>query len=146
MANDSKKISELAIATALSANDRVVVLSNPNTASANVKTITVGNFGIGMANNLPKANSSQVGVVKAGNNITIDANGAISTPGLPSTNVDSTGYVLTTNSSGNPAWQQFGGVFNVVSIIGLISTFSNFFNIFSFLFNSDNDEKVLSVK
>ena len=116
MANDSKKISELAIATALSANDRVVVLSNPNTASANVKTITVGNFGIGMANNLPKANSSQVGVVKAGNNITIDANGAISTPGLPSTNIDSTGYVLTTNSSGNPAWQQFGGVFNVVSI------------------------------
>jgi hypothetical protein len=44
MANDSKKISELSIATALSANDRVVVLTNPNTSSAAVKTIAVANL------------------------------------------------------------------------------------------------------
>lgn len=43
MSNDAKKVSELGIATTLSANDRVVILSNPDT-SANVKTITTNNF------------------------------------------------------------------------------------------------------
>lgn len=43
MANDAKKISDLAIANTLSANDRVVILANPST-SANVKTITANNF------------------------------------------------------------------------------------------------------
>lgn len=43
MASDAKKISELAIATTLSANDRVVVLVSPST-TANVKTITTSNF------------------------------------------------------------------------------------------------------
>jgi hypothetical protein len=44
MANDSKKVSELTIATTVSANDRVVVLTSPNTTSAAVKTITVTNL------------------------------------------------------------------------------------------------------
>jgi hypothetical protein len=43
MSNDAKKVSELGIATTLSANDRIVILSNPDT-SANVKTITTNNF------------------------------------------------------------------------------------------------------
>jgi len=43
MANDAKKTSQLGIATALSANDRVVVLTNP-ASTAQTQTITVTNF------------------------------------------------------------------------------------------------------
>lgn len=43
MANDAKKTSQLGIATTLSANDRVVVLTNP-ASSAQTQTITVTNF------------------------------------------------------------------------------------------------------
>lgn len=43
MANDARRISDLAIANTLSANDRVVILTNPDT-SANVKTISANNF------------------------------------------------------------------------------------------------------
>jgi hypothetical protein len=58
MANDAKKVSELAVTTTLSANDRVVILSNPSSA-ANTKTITVANF----ANNLTANNTSYLGGV-----------------------------------------------------------------------------------
>ena len=43
MANDAKKISELATTTSLSANDRIVILANPS-SSPNVKTISVSNL------------------------------------------------------------------------------------------------------
>jgi hypothetical protein len=58
MANDAKKVSELVVTTTLSANDRVVILSNPSSA-ANTKTITVANF----ANNLTANNTSYLGGV-----------------------------------------------------------------------------------
>jgi len=58
MANDAKKVSELAVTTTLSANDRVVILSNPSSA-ANTKTITVANF----ANNLTANNATYLGGV-----------------------------------------------------------------------------------
>jgi len=58
MANDAKKVSELAVTTTLSANDRVVILSSPSSA-ANTKTITVANF----ANNLTANNTSYLGGV-----------------------------------------------------------------------------------
>lgn len=62
MASDAKKISELAIATTLSANDRVVVLVSPST-TANVKTITTSNFANSVAaklisNSVPASNTS----------------------------------------------------------------------------------------
>jgi hypothetical protein len=104
MANDTRKVSELSITTTLTANDRVVVFTNPNTGTANVKTIALSNFGAGLVNNFPTANSTQYGVVKVGNNINVDANGVISSVGLPSTNADLIGYTLTTNSTGGPEW------------------------------------------
>jgi hypothetical protein len=56
VANDAKKVSELAVTTTLSANDRVVILSNPSSA-ANTKTITVANF----ANNVTANNANYLG-------------------------------------------------------------------------------------
>lgn len=62
MASDAKKISELAVTTTLSANDRVVVLVSPST-TANVKTITTLNFANSIAakfivNTAPVSNTS----------------------------------------------------------------------------------------
>jgi len=62
VANDAKKVSELAVTTTLSANDRVVILSNPSSA-ANTKTITVTNFANSVAakfisNSAPTSNTS----------------------------------------------------------------------------------------
>lgn len=62
MANESKKISDLAVATTLSATDRVVVLVNPS-STANVKTITTSNFANSVAakfisNAVPTSNTS----------------------------------------------------------------------------------------
>lgn len=62
MANEAKKISELSVATTLSANDRVVVLVNPS-STANVKTITTSNFANSVAakfisNTIPASNTS----------------------------------------------------------------------------------------
>ena len=62
MASDAKKVSDLAVATTLSANDRVVVLVSPAT-TANVKTITTSNFANSVAaklisNSAPASNTS----------------------------------------------------------------------------------------
>lgn len=79
MANDAKKVSELAVTTTLSANDRVVILSNPSSA-ANTKTITAANFANSLisSNIIPTASNTQLGVVKVdGTTITI-SNGVIS--------------------------------------------------------------------
>ena len=112
MTDNSKKVSQLPIAATASGTDRVVILSNPS-GNAILKTVTVAN----LTSNLPYANSTLGGVVKIGNNITIDTNGTISAgSGVPDTNAASVGYVLTTNSSGNVAWQKFGGVYNVVTV------------------------------
>ena len=50
------KVSNLAIATTLSANDRVVVLTNTN-ASAVLKTVTTANLKL-LSNTIPNANNS----------------------------------------------------------------------------------------
>ncbi len=62
MADNAKKISELAITTTLAATDRVVVLASP-ASSANVKTITAANFANSVAakfvsNTFPASNTS----------------------------------------------------------------------------------------
>jgi hypothetical protein len=114
MANDSKKVSELTVTTSLSANDRLVVLANPNTSGAAVKTITSTTFANSVVNYIPKANSSVLGIVRVGNNI-VSVNGVISTSySLPNSSI--VGYTLTVNSSGNSAWSAFTGVNNVRSI------------------------------
>jgi len=79
MANDAKKVSELAVTTTLSANDRVVILSSPSSA-ANTKTITAANFANSLVSSgiIPTATTTQLGVVKVdGTTITI-SNGVIS--------------------------------------------------------------------
>ena len=84
MANDSRRVSQLGITTTVSANDRVVVITNPATA-AQTQTIALNNFINSISNAFPTANSTQLGVVKGGgNNIFIDTSGVISTSILPS--------------------------------------------------------------
>jgi len=64
MSNDAKKVSELGIASTLSANDRVLVLTNPDSA-ANAQTITVTNLANKLANTfIPIANGTTLGVIK----------------------------------------------------------------------------------
>jgi hypothetical protein len=144
MSNDSKRVSELTLATTLHANDRVVVLTNPVSA-ANVQTISLTNFGASVANNMPIANSTQLGVikigaglavaangtvtapipissktvtgvVKIGDNINVDANGVISVDSLVSNSGGSIGYVYTSDLDGVGHWQAFPGVYNIVTI------------------------------
>jgi len=65
VANDAKKISELVVATTLSADDRVVILANP-ASFANVKTITTANFANSVAAklilNVPPASNTSNGI------------------------------------------------------------------------------------
>lgn len=73
----SKKISELTVTTALSGNDRVVVLTNP-TSSAQTQATTLTNLATKMAANMmPKANSSAFGVIKIGSSLNVSANGEV---------------------------------------------------------------------
>ena len=80
MANDSKRVSQLGITTAVTANDRVVVVTNPGTVSANTQTITLTNFVNAFASNVfPVANTTVRGSVKVdGISILAAANGMIS--------------------------------------------------------------------
>jgi len=70
MANDAKRVSQLGVVTAVSANDRVVVLTNPTTA-AQTQSITVSNF----SNTLTIPN-----LVNGSNVISLDANGVLNLP------------------------------------------------------------------
>jgi hypothetical protein len=77
MANDARRVSQLTVTTSVSANDRLVVLTNP-ASSVKSQTVTVNNFIKSAANNFPIANSSQRGVVAVDNiTITAAANGTI---------------------------------------------------------------------
>ena len=97
MSNDSKRISELDIATTVSANDRVVVLTNPST-SPNVYTISAVNFAKSLSANIfPIANSTTLGVIKIGPGLAIAANGVVSAP-LPIANTSSFGVVKVGNN------------------------------------------------
>lgn len=81
---DTKKTSQLGIATTLQANDRVVVLTNPAT-SPQTQTVTVNNFtrAIVASGGFPTANTTQKGVVKIGNGIDVTTDGIISNAYLP---------------------------------------------------------------
>ena len=83
MANDTKRISELSVVTSLSANDRLVVLTNPTTA-AQTQTIALKNLVI---NAMSYANTTAAGVVKVGNNLTINATGYLTLANSISTKI-----------------------------------------------------------
>ena len=79
MANESVKTSDLGITTTLSANDRVVVLTNPAT-SAQTQTIAANNFVSSVANLIPYANASSAGVFKVGAGLSMSVGGVLSAP------------------------------------------------------------------
>lgn len=79
MTNDARRTSQLGIATTLSANDRVVVLTNPAT-SAQTQTISVYNFANSIANSIPIANATSLGVFKVGPGLAMASNGVLSAP------------------------------------------------------------------
>ena len=85
MANDSKRVSQLGVTTTISANDRVVVLTNPGTAGANLQTMSVNAFSYALANTtLPIANTTSRGVVSVdGTTIAAAANGQLSIGSTP---------------------------------------------------------------
>jgi hypothetical protein len=85
MANDSKRVSQLGVTTSISANDRIMVLTNPGAAGANVQTISVNAFSYALANTtLPIANSTARGVVSVdGVYISAAANGQITVTNTP---------------------------------------------------------------
>jgi hypothetical protein len=101
MANDTKRISELSVVTSLSANDRLVVLTNPTTA-AQTQTIALKNLVI---NAMSYANTTAAGVVKVGNNLTINATGYLTLANSISTSIIAT--TTNTYSLGNSSssWQ-----------------------------------------
>lgn len=81
------KVSALPISTTLSANDRVVILTNPS-GTAVVKTITAANF-VSQANVVINyANTTSAGIIKVGNNLTINATGFLSATSSGSGNAD----------------------------------------------------------
>lgn len=96
MANDAKRTSQLGITTTLSANDRVVVLTNP-ASSAQTQSITVNSFFRSTAqNNFPIANSSQRGLVQVdGITVNAAANGMLS---VPTANDSSLGVIKVGNN------------------------------------------------
>lgn len=99
MANDSKRVSQLGITTTLSANtDRVVVLTNPSTSPA-TQTINVNNFVTAVANLLPLANGSSAGVIKVGNNLSINASGYLSGADNNTGDIYFTNNVISSNNS-----------------------------------------------
>lgn len=82
MANDAKKTSELGITTTLSANDRIVVLTNPSSTPA-TQTIPLPYLANSIVNVTRYANSSAAGVVKIDNStILISNTGILSTKSL----------------------------------------------------------------
>ena len=92
MSNDAIKTSQLGIVTTLSANDRVVVLTNPASA-AQTQTVSVSNLARVLASNvMPIANSSQLGVIKIGPGLSVAANGVVSAP-IPVANATTAGVI-----------------------------------------------------
>jgi hypothetical protein len=79
MANESVKTSNLGITTTLSANDRVVVLTNPAT-SAQTQTITLNNFAFSVAGSIPYANVTNAGVFKVGGGLAMSVGGVLTAP------------------------------------------------------------------
>jgi hypothetical protein len=98
MTNDARKTSQLPIATSLSANDRLVVLTNPAT-SAQTQTVTLRT----LSNNIVRANTTTFGTVKVGENLSVDINGFLNADAgsegvYPITYVDDTTQYVVANT------------------------------------------------
>jgi hypothetical protein len=129
MANDAKKVSELAVTTTLSANDRVVILSNPSSA-ANTKTITATNFANSLitSNIIPTASNTQLGVIKVdGTTITV-SNGVISV----TTTTGAFNPNFTTNTGNVLVGMTQTGNYTKTGKICYFRTYMNFANVSSF--------------
>ena len=68
MADNSKKLSELPTASNAASSDRVLILRDP-AGSPSTRTITVDN----LTSSIRYANTTAAGVVKVGNNLSINA-------------------------------------------------------------------------
>jgi hypothetical protein len=104
MTNDAKRTSQLGIVTTLSANDRVVVLTNPAT-TAQTQTVAVSNFVNSAVSFIPIANTSTLGLVSAGPGVSVAANGQLTAPITIATPyvvgvVKPDGTTITVNSNG----------------------------------------------
>jgi hypothetical protein len=91
MSNDAKKTSQLDITTTLSNNDRVVVLRTSGTLAT--QTITANNLAIGLANVFPIASSISAGVIKVGNNLTINATGYLNAVNVAASSANNALYL-----------------------------------------------------
>jgi len=97
MTGQTVKTSNLGITTTLSANDRVVVLTNP-ASSAQTQTITANNLASSIVGLTPYANASNAGVFKVGAGLSINVNGVLSAPVSPAT-TNSPGVVQPDNNT-----------------------------------------------
>lgn len=99
MANNAVKISDLPIATTIAPSDRLVFLRQPN-GNPSVRTISLAS----LTANLILANTTAVGVVKVGNNLSVNATGFLSASFLSANTGDITfnnNIISTSNNSDN---------------------------------------------
>ena len=99
MADNSKKLSELPTASNASGSDRVLILRDPAGAPS-TRTISVDN----LTSSIRYANTSAAGVVKVGNNLSINSTGYLSSTGGTANTGDITfnhNIISTSNSSDN---------------------------------------------
>jgi hypothetical protein len=147
MANNTKKISELGLATAISDTDRALIVVNSTTTPA-TRTVTFKTITTYLTNSLPAANSTNYGSVKVGNNMSINATGYISIPVANSStagvirvsddfSVNATGYLSLTANTQNFITQNILNA-NYPTITGLESTLSNYVTISSLSTNYVN--------
>ena len=101
MSNSAKRISALPKTTILDANDRVVVLTNPDLTTndvggrgyTDVQTIRINDIALELASTLlPAASDSSFGVIKIGAGLAIDEDGIVTAP-LPIASDTVTGVV-----------------------------------------------------
>jgi hypothetical protein len=118
MTDNSKKLSELPQATTLAKTDRVVILRDPS-GSASARTITVNNF----TNSLRYSSDSESGVIKVGNNLTINATGYLNAVNIASSVANNTSFVGSVSAA------------NVVSNSQLSSNLANYQTIFGLAAN-----------
>ena len=106
MSNSAKRISALSVTTILDANDRVVVLTNPDLTAndaggrgyTDVQTIRILDIATELATTLlPAANDSSFGVIKIGAGLAIDEDGIVTAP-LPVASNTVTGVVKIANN------------------------------------------------
>lgn len=93
MTDNAKRVSQLPIATSAAATDRILLLKDPS-GSPSARTIEVNN----LTASLPYANTVSAGVVKVGNNLSVNATGYLSSHYPEYANVSVAGIVKVGNN------------------------------------------------